>query len=394
MEKEERILMLEEERETVFVELITEIGWVFHHPILREWIKVAPSINSIDSWIMTQFQKFEHKIELVKTMRKAVKTWKMTDSDTRKNLLKTPKKWRLSDIFIFSPNQTSFRAENNNKSNLVFADAIKFLPEPQKAILCDSWPLFLREFGYNFNSRGLLRTSLDSLSNEANQFWSVEKMGERFWCDKTAEAFRGKLVNLIDLLYKIDFRQKDFNDDKKVAWTDILLEKFGIGTQIIKVEPRDGEIYPRFYKTVFFRDKNYNQLIRILWPIDCFHDDQKGWLGFSKSIKLNDQMKVVLNLAYNFDNDFKLIATPEHVLYDPHSHIQIQISGVQQSLLFQRSCPVPKREVVLEAVEILFENFVEAWEFSIQNRNVSLHSILGTSLLKSPPDSLLQFFTG
>lgn len=199
---------------------------------------------------------------------------------------------------------------------------------------------------------------------------------------------------MIDLLYKIDFRQKDFSGNKKIVWTDILLEKFGIDTQIIKIEPQDGETYPRFYKTVFFRDKNYNQLIRILWPIDCFDDDQKGWLEFSKSIKLNNQMKVVLNLEYGFNNDFKLIATPEHVLYDPHSHIQIQISGVQQSLLFQRSCPVPKRETVLEAVEILFENFIEAWEFSIQNRNVSLHSILGTSLLKSPPDSLLQFFTG
>jgi hypothetical protein len=184
METEKNILLvskedLEEEEKASYNELVAETEWVFKHPILREWVKVAPSINSIDKWIFYQFNDFEYKLDLIKIMRKAVKVWQKTVGQDKKNLLETPKDWRLSDIFIFSPNQTSFRAEEDNKSNLRFAQAIKFLPEPQKAILCDSWPLFLREFGYDFNSRGLLRTSLDSLPNEANQFWSIEKMGVR-----------------------------------------------------------------------------------------------------------------------------------------------------------------------------------------------------------------------
>jgi hypothetical protein len=402
METEKNILLiskkdLEEEEKASYNELVTQTEWVFKHPILREWVKVAPSINSIDKWIFCQFSDFEHKLDLIKIMRRAVKVWQKTKGENRKNLLETPQNWRLSDIFVFSSDETSLKAEERSKSNLHFAWSMKFLPDSAKAIRCNKWPLFLREFGYKFSPHGTLRTSVDSLPIDANQFWKIKKIDEEFWENKTAESFKGNPSDLIDLVYQIKFHQKALGDRKKIVWADILLEKFGITTQIVQVEPQDGKSYPRFYKTVFFRDKLYdspNHSIKIWWPIDCFHSNKKGWLQFSKSVKLREQMKTILNLDYSFNDSFKLIPDPEHILYNPHSHIQMQISGTQQSLLFQKNYPVPKKEDFLEAMEILFENFVEAWEFSIREPNVSLHSILGESILKDSPDSLLQLFTG
>ena len=67
--------MKEFEKNAVFWELANDpnVRWAFLHPILREWITEAPSVNSIDQWIRQQFHNYEYQIDLLKAMRKAVK---------------------------------------------------------------------------------------------------------------------------------------------------------------------------------------------------------------------------------------------------------------------------------------------------------------------------------
>lgn len=395
MEEEEREIMLKEE-EDAYNELLAEVRWVFYHPILCEWVKVAPSINSIEKWIMTQFSDFEDKTELVKAMRKAVKVWGMTKGDNRKNLLETPQSWRLSDIFVFQT-PSYFLSGATGSERLKFASGIKFLPDfdNEKAISCYHWPMFLKEFGYQVGSD--LKTSVDRFEGDVDQFRLVKKIGNSFWEDGKAEAFKGNPKELNSFGFKFSIRQTNYINQKKLVWTEILSMQFGIQTQIIMVAPQVGEIYPRFYKTVFFCDKRHGDLrhsIKVIWPVDCCRDDRRGWVGFSKSIKIGQQMRAVLNLDYKFNDSFKLVDSPEHVSYEPHSHVKLQISNIQQSLLFQEACPVPETKKISEAMGVLFEDFVKAWEFSIKKPNVLLGSILGESMVKTPPDSLLDIFTG
>lgn len=392
--EEERKAMETEEEKAVFTELIREIGWVFHHPILREWVKVAPSVNSIDNWISFQFDDYSHKLKLIKAMRKAVRAWKMVKGDTHKELLRTPHNWRLSDMFIFDPNITTFPGEDK-KDRLSFSLAVRFLPSlnPQEGIGCSGWPMFLREFGYK--ASGNFKTSVDRWG-DASQFWLMGKIGNRFWEDGKAEVFKGNPKNLNSFAYELSI-----NHDSRVAsvWADILLKQFGIKTQIIRVEPQDGEIYPRFYKTVYLCDHRHGEVIhsvKVVWPIDCYGENQKGRVVFSKSIGVaHQEMRAILEIEYEFDNiQFKLVAIPESIVYKSHSYIKLETSG-HQSILFKEESPVPETKKVTEAMGILFEDFVAAWEFSIKNRGrISLESILGESILTSPPDSLIQIFTG
>ncbi len=392
MDKQAREEMIREENEAVFTQLIAEIGWVFHHPILREWVKVAPSVNSVDKWISNQFKGYEHKLELVRAMRKAVRAWSMEKD--KKNLLETPKNWRLADMFIFQT-PSIFPRGAGEKEFLEFASGIKFLPDTEKAISCKDWPMLLKEFGHKWGNG--LKTSADCSYGDANRFRRVKKIGEKFWKDGEAEAFVGNSKELTDFGYNLQFETKELDNGDSIAWVDILLKQFGIASQIIQVEPGPGEIYPRFYKTLFFCDRRYGDAInsiKIFWPIDCYQDSQSGRVIFSKSIKICEHVSAILKLEYEFENSFKLIAWPSYVSYDPCSHIKLQISHVEQGLLFQKSRPAPETKKIAEAIGILFEDFIKVWEFSIKQPNILLEAILGEPMMKSFYDNLLQIFTG
>lgn len=394
MNDDDRKELEQQEKDMLLSELIPEVIWAFRHPILREWVQEAPSVNSIDNFISSQFRDFEHKMELVKLMRKAVKAWKMIAKENRPDYLKTPKEWRLSDMFIFGlATNLPGRFE---KSQLDFATGIMFLPDSSKAVDCSSWPLFLREFCSDKD--GDMITSIDDHGTEKDvKFFVIKEFGGEFWKENEAQAYRGNPHDLSERGYKLSFVKQKTGDGRPVVCADISLKHFGICTRIIRIKPeRDGQ-YSRFYKTVCIRDKCYGdviQVIKIWQPVDCVRSYERGGVIFSKLIKLHDNLNMNLQMEYSFGKEFKLLTFPEDSIYDAQSFIRLDASGCQHSLLFQKNQPIPATEKVTEVMTLLYADFLCVWEYSIKDQKISLESILGQEMIKNPPISLLKFFDG
>jgi len=396
MTDDERKGMEKDENDAVFNELIKEVGWVFWHPILREWVKASPSVNSIDQWVSRQFSCFDHKLDLIKAMRKAVKAWRMINNrEVRENILETPKGWRLADMFVFDE-KTKYPGIYSTSNPLDFVSGIKFLPNESKTISCNHWPRFLREFGEKVGPDGF-KTSFDEHGTRTGHFYSPESgLDEEFWYkSRVSESVRTRPNELNELGYKLDYKQKS-----SMAWFKMIFEKFGIDSQIVQIAPEGNEIYPRFYKVVYLHELNAfsdpEVAVKVIWPIDCSGDQQVGRVIFSKFFRLHDHIKVILEMSYRFGSSFKLIPDPEHLSYEHHSLIKFDISSVQQSLLFQTACPVPDTAKATGAIEDLFPLFIKIWDYSIKSgtEGISLESILGDAFFQNKDRDLLSVFTG
>lgn len=382
------------ETEMLLPDLIPEVIWAFRHPILREWVQEAPSVNSIDNFISSQFRDFEHKMELIKLMRRAVKAWKMIAKENRLDYLKTPKEWRLSDMFNFG--LLTDLPGRFEKRRLFFATGIKFLPDSSKAVDCSTWPLFLREFCSDKNQNMITSVDDYGTSKEIN-FFSIKELGEEFWKGNDAQAYKGNSQDLSERWYELSFVEQRTNDGHPNVCANILFEHFGICTRIIRIKPEKEGQYSRFYKIVCIRDKCYGdvvQVIKIWRPVDCVKSNEIGRVVFSKLIKLHDNLRVNLQMEYFFDKEFKLLIFPEHIIYEPQNIIRLEANNAQQLLLFQTHKPAPVLEKVTEAMVVLYPEFLQIWEHSVKSRNVSLESILGREMINNPPNSLLKFFSG
>jgi len=395
MNENERKEMEKMERGICLPELIVDASWAFRHPILREWVKEAPSVNSINTFINYQFRDFEHKMDLIRLMRKAVKAWKMIAKENRQDYLQTPEGWRLSDMFIFDlPTDLPGQFE---KSKLDFATGIKFLPDPFKAVDCSTWPLFLREFCSDKN-HDAMRTSVDCWRgmNNVDNFFAPKELREEFWRGNEAEAYKGNHQDLNEAGYVLYFAEEKTGDGRPIACVNVLFKHFGFCTRIVRIKPKKEGEYSRFYKTVCIRDKKFGdltQVIKVLQPIDCVNSDERGRVVYSRRIKLHPDLHMNLQLEYSFGEEFKLFVYPEHLIYDPQGLISLEAS-TSQSVLFQRSKPAPESEKVTEAMASLYPYFLCIWEHSIKEQKISLESILGQSMIKNPPNSLLRFFNG
>ncbi|MFA6184315.1 MAG: hypothetical protein WC682_04405 [Parcubacteria group bacterium] len=396
MNEDDRKEMEEREKKMCLPELIIDATWAFRHPILREWVKEAPSVNSIDNFVSSQFRDFGHKIELIRLMRKAVKAWKMIAKENRSDYLQTPEGWRLSDMFIFGlPTDFPGRFE---KSRLDFATRIMFLPDFLRAVDCSTWPLFLREFCSEKDS-DTATSSVDCWSgiSSIDNFFAPKELGEKFWQGNEAEAYEGNIQELSELGYKLSFVEEKTGDGRPIACANILFRNFGICTRIVRIKPKKEGQYSRFYKTVCIRDKRYGdmtQVIKISQPIDCVRSNDEGRVVYSKRIALHRHLYMNLQIEYGFDKEFKLFIYPEHTSYDSCSFIRLEAANAQQSLLFQEGQLAPAPEEIMKAMVVLYPEFIKIWEHSIRNRKVSLESILGQEMIKNPPDSLLKFFSG
>lgn len=394
-ESELRVEMEKQEKEILLPELIIDATWALRHPILREWVKEAPSVNSIDKFISSQFRDFEHKIELIKLMRKAVAAWKMIAKENRQDYLQTPKGWRLADMFIFDlPTNLPGRFK---ESRLNFATGIKFLPNSLNAVDCSTWPLLLREFCSDKDS-DVVTTSVDrSNLDHMSDFFAPKELGEEFWQGNEAEAYKGNPQDLSEAGYDLSFTEQETGNGRPIACVNILFRYFGLCTRIVRIKPEKEGQYSRFYKTVCIRDKNFGdltQVIKILQPIDCVSSNERGRVVYSRRIKLHQHLRMNLQAEYGFDGDFKLLVSPEHTVYNPQSFISLESVNTQQSLLFQKSQPAPAPEKVKEAMDNLYQHFIYIWEHSIKERKVLLESILGQKMINDPPSSLLEFFNG
>lgn len=395
MNDNDRKEMEREEGEMILSELISKVGWVFYHPILREWAKEAPSRTSIDKFICSQFKDFGYKIELVKVMRKAVRAWKMIAKENKQDYLKTPKGWRLADMFIFDlPTDLPGRFEN---SRLNFATGIKFLPDPTKAVDCSTWPIFQREFSSG-KGRDAVLTSVDCWGGSSvDNFFAPKELGEEFWQGNEAEAYKGNPQDLNEMGYQLSFDEERTGSGRPIACANILFRYFGICTRIVRVKPEKEGQYSRFYKTVCIRDKCYGdmtQVVKILQPVDCVSSNERGRVVYSKRIALHRHLYMNLQIEYGFDKNFKLFVYPEHTVYNPQSFISLESANTQQSVLFQEGQPAPALEEVTKAMAVLYPEFIKIWEHSIRNRKILLESILGREMIENPPSSLLEFFNG
>ena len=381
------------EKETGLLSLISSYGWVLHHPILLSVVEDAPSPKSADNYIMTQFSGCNTgRNTLAQAVRNAVRIKEKVEKGVWAELLKKEKNARLSDLFCFDRGKPVDIEMGGQQ--ITFSTDIKF---SEKTIACSYWPLFLREFSRE--SDDYKETSVDCPGDNF-VFRDVDELGESFWNDR---SFKREVSSKN---YKIETfnERREFPLPKCAFYQIFIKDKFILKSQIVKVKPKKGETYHRFYKIVSIYNKDcYGGLcesIDISYPIDSFNNSEEGLLIFSKEWnpvdgRNNGQLYVLLRLNFLFGKDFLLRPKGNNFggENDFLNYISIRSKLCQENLLFQPMSPAPSCEVVGRAVSRLYEDFLCAWNFYTKNK-ISLCGILDQGLLKNPPDNLLDFFTG
>ena len=382
------------EKETGLLSLISSYGWVLHHPILLSVVEDAPSPKSADNYIMTQFSGCNTgRNTLAQAVRNAVRIKEKVEKGVWAELLKKEKNARLSDLFCFGYGEPVDIEKGGQR--ITFSTDIKF---SEKTIACSHWPLFLREFSRE--SDDYKETSVDYPGDDF-VFRDVDELGESFWNDRSFE--RG--VSSRNYKIETSVMRREFPLPGSVFCQIFIGDKFVLKSQIVKVKPKKGETYHRFYKIVSIYNKDcYGGLcesIDISYPVDSFNNRRReGLLTFSKEVspvdgRNNSNLYVLLRLNFLFGNDFLLIPKGNGTggENDFLNYISIRSKLCQENLLFQPMYPAPSCEAVGRAVSRLYEDFLCAWKFYTKNK-ISLCSILDQGLIKNPPDNLIDFFTG